>query len=593
VISPEVKVERKALFRTRTRGKDINEALKMRVYDPLWMLARQWQMGEFDGNDAASAVSVRCKYKQKGINFPNEYEIERDYQELTPYVRLEAAMHYIQMLKSSTSTASNAVDIIGELRSKFPLNTDFLKCGVDNKNIKDFARSQNTKLLMMAKAFGDKAFDGYDVYCGITNRLITPPLAKEYESWFKQRYMLKGDKNLPVSKWDSQAMRYIVNDKNYSINDYAGGRLSWYSCNLKGNLNSTNGETSVEKYAMPTLATYPNAPTNRLWQFEDHNVYLGNSTDENLSQANVILMQYVSMYSNDMFLIPLETEVGKYIEIEEIEIWDTFGKKHIAKAPFAKSTVKAYNEWGMFDLSITSNSQRKGLLMPAAFQSTIESAPIEEVHFLRDEMANMVWGVETVIPDGAGTTLDGNAYNAVIGEYIADFNLAKYKERFGEEKVNKLMVNNNNDGETETRSTNNAAFRYTIQSRVPLNWIPFLPQQQFSSDGERLRDCVLRRGKMPCYVYDFDNAPNDFLYPVRPTTSLIETTFEKKPNNKMGEKPFYINEEEILQTGIKIVKNYQRARGLNGKVFFWYGTRKQLNRMDANSGLVFDKLTKK
>ena len=38
---------------SRTRKMDITEALRFRIHDPLWMLTRQWQLGEFRGNDAA------------------------------------------------------------------------------------------------------------------------------------------------------------------------------------------------------------------------------------------------------------------------------------------------------------------------------------------------------------------------------------------------------------------------------------------------------------------------------------------------------------------------------------------------------------
>ena len=37
----------------------MEETLKARVYDPLWMLARQWQLGEFQGEDNGSPVQFR------------------------------------------------------------------------------------------------------------------------------------------------------------------------------------------------------------------------------------------------------------------------------------------------------------------------------------------------------------------------------------------------------------------------------------------------------------------------------------------------------------------------------------------------------
>ena len=43
----------------RARRVEFDEALQARVHDPLWMLGRQWQMGEFKGEDAGSAVLAK------------------------------------------------------------------------------------------------------------------------------------------------------------------------------------------------------------------------------------------------------------------------------------------------------------------------------------------------------------------------------------------------------------------------------------------------------------------------------------------------------------------------------------------------------
>ena len=40
------------------RAAAMAETLKARIYDPLWMLARQWQLGEFQGEDNGSPVTV-------------------------------------------------------------------------------------------------------------------------------------------------------------------------------------------------------------------------------------------------------------------------------------------------------------------------------------------------------------------------------------------------------------------------------------------------------------------------------------------------------------------------------------------------------
>ena len=40
----------------RSRNAEMSASLQARVYDPLWLLARQWQLGEFQGEDNGSPV---------------------------------------------------------------------------------------------------------------------------------------------------------------------------------------------------------------------------------------------------------------------------------------------------------------------------------------------------------------------------------------------------------------------------------------------------------------------------------------------------------------------------------------------------------
>src|SRR5688572_21842073 len=43
----------------RPRANDFSRALKAEVRDALWMLTKQWQMGEFEGDDAGSPVVAK------------------------------------------------------------------------------------------------------------------------------------------------------------------------------------------------------------------------------------------------------------------------------------------------------------------------------------------------------------------------------------------------------------------------------------------------------------------------------------------------------------------------------------------------------
>ena len=56
-----------ARIEPRPRGHDFDRTLQARVEDPLWMLTRQWQFGEFHGEDAGSAVMTTLAHRSSPI----------------------------------------------------------------------------------------------------------------------------------------------------------------------------------------------------------------------------------------------------------------------------------------------------------------------------------------------------------------------------------------------------------------------------------------------------------------------------------------------------------------------------------------------
>lgn len=46
----------------RCRQNNFARGIQARTADPLWMLARQWQMGEFQAEDAGSPIEVELSY---------------------------------------------------------------------------------------------------------------------------------------------------------------------------------------------------------------------------------------------------------------------------------------------------------------------------------------------------------------------------------------------------------------------------------------------------------------------------------------------------------------------------------------------------
>ena len=635
----------------RTRNTDPTEALRLRVHDPLWMLARQWQMGEFRGNNTGTAMSVRCEVKYEDCSAdPIEPVTERINPRIDFLAKIESAVYYMDLFRMNS--AKNKVEIRNkreELIEKFPIDW---KAVNDTLVLPDAVTSEKEKtlnkhLLYYEQTYRGKIFDGSRLYNYLANekKSIDSRIDSKFIEWYKK-------KNLPASAsnthWQKEDLCYEVETdvagKTFRGDRYQGGRLSWYTFDYeRSNTKKQEKEArSQQVVSLPTPATFASAPNKRLWQMEDKKVYLGNSFDEP-SEANSVVMRYATMYSNDWMLFPLETQIGKYIEIKEIEVIDTFGGRHIIKgddrAGNKEKLDKSEEQWQIFTNSTKGNYKKtevNGLYFAPQLAATVEGKPIEEVKVLRDEMANMVWGVENVVPDGCGGTIDANLYATMLQQIVDEVNEAGRSIHDPQTIV---------FGNEETATVESAKFSYLLQSTVPFNWIPFIPQRlsdkddrdsPFFQDG---REIILRRGKMPCYLY---NGNGYSLESVRPQGSIMrpqqETTdsaenlsqlaaikstngvvanivallqspaknvvsallnsagnknYDSHETLSKKEKPMFIHEEAVQATGIRLTKNYQRTRWICGKTYQWLGIYKRQAKTEASSGLVFDELIEK
>ena len=50
-----------------TRLDDIEDGLQARLHDPLWLMTRQWQTGEFHGEDAGTPVQARLRLERSPL----------------------------------------------------------------------------------------------------------------------------------------------------------------------------------------------------------------------------------------------------------------------------------------------------------------------------------------------------------------------------------------------------------------------------------------------------------------------------------------------------------------------------------------------
>src|SRR5205085_5322233 len=164
----------------------------------------------------------------------------------------------------------------------------------------------------------------------------------------------------------------------------------------------------------------------------------------------------------------------------------------------------------------------------------------EEVIFIRDEMANMVWGIEKTIPLASGGSKSGYEAAAETRDYYRELLAAQA----GPDKQYKAPI------------------RYQVMNTVPENWIPFIPVHVKDDN----REIQLQRAAMPRILEGDSNRPAK----VRPRTLLLREGLEHKPPSG-----YYLYEEEVPRGGVRITQSFQRTRWRDGSVYVWPGARKQ------------------
>src|SRR6185503_2336316 len=114
------------------RTADFDRSLKAEIRDAMWMLTRQWQFGEFKGEDAATAVTTKILGEHSVMNtihFPGDAKFPYDgKQPLETIVEREAlgtslslavqmGRYFIKLIKANP----NFTSILHQLIVDFPL----------------------------------------------------------------------------------------------------------------------------------------------------------------------------------------------------------------------------------------------------------------------------------------------------------------------------------------------------------------------------------------------------------------------------------------------------------------------------------------
>jgi hypothetical protein len=550
----------------RPRTEDFSRSLKAEVRDALWFMTRQWQLGELDAEDAGSPIDARLMTRRLPIdrfaltgNAPRAYDetiplevvVEREAIDWSLSARVEIGQRFLRLHSAALRAAYGdayrtqyRIDPGQEANlarqpDSLALYGATLKRAIDGEKLVAAIRD-GSLATTIGIAPGDQAAvqTAADQLLASLARLYSEPVAGSPNAWEPDNMAYRVAIASPAAGVEQAVL---------AAPRYSEGHLDWYAfdaspgeARIPDPAGATPSSFTTEVISfLPTAADFPGMPNPRFWEMEDRQVNFGIINAKTTDHLLLMFAEMGLVFGNDWFVIPFELPVNSLCEVQGLVVTDVFGDRTLIRAANEADDTH-WQRWSMFNVSGQDGDAWRGryFFLPSSITQAHESDPIEEVSFVRDEMANLAWAVEQTIPDATGKGIEARlvAETAMIPALPAP---------------------------------PIALIRYVLGTTVPENWIPFLPVHLPGS----VQDIRFQRGAMP----KLGNPPVDV---VKPRGALL----------KEMKSPFYIAEEEIPYSGIIVSRRFQRTRWYEGRTYLWLGRARETGRGSGASGLRFDQV---
>ncbi len=532
------------------------------------MLTRQWQFGEFRGEDAGSPATVQYRlqtirpmgYRSRGLpagdlpdGLPLETVVER---RPLPFrigavpisfdLRLLMGRRWLKLVRPTRRD---------DYRERWPIRLP------DPEAEPDTALVAHAEVWATMQAVAGRAMDGYELYAhlkggrhawdGIDNvseleKENLDSLGRRFVDWFDDLIRQPST----VHAYDPSRLEHrfdlaAADDSTIlTAEEYPGGHIDWHTFSHGGADVEPAAPGERIRTVIPGPVRFSGMPLPRLWAMEDGRTDFGAVTADTTDLLRLLFVEFALVYGNDWYVLPCDLDTGTLARLDGLVVTDVFGRRFWVD-PAGVGPNAAWQRWSIFNLGA-----RPGMFLPPSVRSVADGPVTEEVLLIRDEAANMVWGVERLILLATRTPLRGDE--------AARETLAHHRRPI-----------------TRAEPTASPPIAYQAMNAVPENWIPFIPVHV--SGGNR--EIQLQRGAMP-RVLDGGTTP---LPPVQPRTTLLREGLDE-------ERSYFIHEEEVPRAGTRLSASYRRTRMPDGRPVIWYAIRRTSGRGEGSSSLEWDRL---
>lgn len=563
----------------RPRDNDFSHTLAAHVRDPLWFLARQWQIGEFNGEDTGSVAFVQysgsTSRMPRWVRAGEELEVDTtaplEPQTLSePFepdlaLQVEFGHDFADLLREVVGDD----DAAGDLIEAFHTTRDFELDEPEDPPLNPLDPATRRFLSVCA----GRALNGFKLYtlargiaagsAAVPAEVTTDPgEVTQIESALARLLGRVSDVfgeigDADPATWRPERLEYRLQvigadpsgngNARLDARPNSDGEYEWFSFDVasKDPAAAEEAPDPVNFFMVPARVQFDGMPSTRFWNFEESKLALPDIQAEGLDDLlKLLVADFMLVHGNDWYVLPLQQEVGTLAKTAFIVVHDVFGKLTLVERADKDTTTAGTGRWTMFSITDADSLADYFILPPTSGQAMQVGAVLEDVRFGRDEMANMAFGIERVTTSPMG------------------------EQRSGRERDAEIDARLNLPPAPSTGS--DFPLRYDVQSEVPAHWVPLFPIQVAPPNPS----IVLEVGSTV-------KSTGPGTTGVVPPLSKILTPADVGPD-------YRIEEEEIPRAGLRVERAVFRARWIDGSTHIWVQRRRRIGAGESQSGLAFD-----
>jgi hypothetical protein len=564
---------------------DLEVGLAAQVADPLWLVARQLQLGEFRGDDAGSPVGLHVRASWSRLTrvrpgpWPAGEALQEEGQRYDPDgAPLEAVVEGEPTVPrpADPSTSWPARVHGGRSLEQALAAAGETGCAPVLRRLFPFAVPDGLPAAGVAEqryraVFAGRVTDGVAVRLDLRDRgaphpeLLAAAVDGATATAVLAGWAAAADRSDPLPagpgaaggspSWVPDRVEYAFavaaptpgggeGEVVLAAREYDGTGVDWYTADVLPGASlgaaadaAEPGATGVVRARfLPQPLRYPGQPADRFWEMEDARVDLGAVSAGPTDLARMLAVEYAVVYGPDWFLAPLELPAGCVARVDWVVVRDTFGTATVVGTPRTQGDDRAGRQFqpaATTDRPDAEAADLPMLVVPPAGVGALRGPVLESLLLQRDELANLAWGIERTVLGAAGRPLDRSAGAAPPA------------------------------GET-VPADSTAELEWRLSTPVPPGWVPLV---------------AVHRGD-----------------PLSGSTRLVRAVLEEGTGDEvrgavgqlLGEVD-ELAEEEVTSAGRRVVLLDQLARAVDGSTVVWRGREAGPGGGEVRSRLSYDR----